>query len=45
VADLDALAGRLRGAGIDVAFDDAVPGTRRFHASDPFGNRLEFRGL
>ena len=43
VADLDALAGRLRGAGIAVRADDAIPGTRRIHADDPFGNRLEFR--
>jgi catechol 2,3-dioxygenase-like lactoylglutathione lyase family enzyme len=41
--DLDRLAGRLRGAGFDVAFDDAVPGTRRFYVADPFGNRLEIR--
>jgi catechol 2,3-dioxygenase-like lactoylglutathione lyase family enzyme len=43
VADLDALAARLEGAGIRVSWDDAIPGTRRFHADDPFGNRLEFR--
>ena len=43
VDDLDELAARLRGAGIEVAYDDAVPGTKRFHAADPFGNRLEFR--
>jgi catechol 2,3-dioxygenase-like lactoylglutathione lyase family enzyme len=38
VDDLDALAARLG----DVQWDDAVPGVRRFYASDPFGNRLEF---
>jgi catechol 2,3-dioxygenase-like lactoylglutathione lyase family enzyme len=38
VDDLDALAARLG----DVRWDDAVPGVRRFYASDPFGNRLEF---
>jgi catechol 2,3-dioxygenase-like lactoylglutathione lyase family enzyme len=43
VADLDTLAERLRSQGIAVAPDDAIPGTRRFHADDPFGNRLEFR--
>jgi catechol 2,3-dioxygenase-like lactoylglutathione lyase family enzyme len=43
VADLDALAARLGGEGIDVSWDESVPGTRRFHAADPFGNRLEFR--
>jgi catechol 2,3-dioxygenase-like lactoylglutathione lyase family enzyme len=38
VDDLDALAARIG----DVQWDDAVPGTRRFYANDPFGNRLEF---
>lgn len=38
VDDLDALAARIG----DVQWDDAVPGVRRFYASDPFGNRLEF---
>jgi catechol 2,3-dioxygenase-like lactoylglutathione lyase family enzyme len=41
--DLDTLAERLRDAGHDVAFDEAIPGTRRFHVADPFGNRLEIR--
>jgi catechol 2,3-dioxygenase-like lactoylglutathione lyase family enzyme len=41
--DLDALAERLRAEGIAVAWDEQVPGTRRFHTADPFGNRLEFR--
>jgi catechol 2,3-dioxygenase-like lactoylglutathione lyase family enzyme len=40
VEDLDALAERLG----DVEWDDLVPGTRRFYAEDPFGNRLEFIG-
>ena len=43
VADLDALAARFAGEGIGVSWDEAIPGTRRFHAADPFGNRLEFR--
>jgi catechol 2,3-dioxygenase-like lactoylglutathione lyase family enzyme len=43
VGDLDGLAARLTGAGIEVSWDDAIPGTKRFHAADPFGNRLEFR--
>jgi len=43
VADLDAAAARLRGEGIEVTPDDAIPGARRFYADDPFGNRLEFR--
>jgi hypothetical protein len=37
--DLDVLARRLREAGHDVRWDDAVPG--RFFTDDPFGNRLE----
>ena len=41
--DLDALAARLTGEGIAVTWDDAIPGTKRFHTTDPFGNRLEFR--
>jgi len=41
--DLASLAERLREAGCDVAFDDAIPGARRFHVADPFGNRLEIR--
>jgi catechol 2,3-dioxygenase-like lactoylglutathione lyase family enzyme len=44
VDDLDALAARLRHAGHDcVASDGELPGVRRFHAFDPFGNRLEFQ--
>ncbi len=43
VDDLGALAERLRGAGIEVTPDDSIPGTARFYAADPFGNRLEFR--
>jgi catechol 2,3-dioxygenase-like lactoylglutathione lyase family enzyme len=38
VDNLDGLAARIG----DVEWDDAVPGLRRFYASDPFGNRLEF---
>ncbi|MEZ5141271.1 MAG: glyoxalase [Acidimicrobiales bacterium] len=41
VDDLDALAGALAAAGHDVRWSDEVPGTRRFHTDDPFGNRLE----
>ena len=42
VDDLDALADRLAGAGFELAWDDNIPGTRRFHVFDPLGNRLEF---
>jgi catechol 2,3-dioxygenase-like lactoylglutathione lyase family enzyme len=42
--DLDALAERLAAEGIAVDWDETIPGTRRFHTADPFGNRLELRG-
>jgi catechol 2,3-dioxygenase-like lactoylglutathione lyase family enzyme len=38
VDDLDALATRIG----EVTWNDELPGVRRFYASDPFGNRLEF---
>ena len=41
---LDALADRLSAGGVDVSWDDAIEGVRRFFAEDPFGNRLEFVG-
>lgn len=43
VADdrLDALAGRLSGAGAEVIWDESLPGTRRFYSTDPWGNRVE----
>jgi len=41
--DVSGLADRLRAAGHEVAFDAAIPGARRFHVADPFGNRLEIR--
>ena len=44
VDDLDALAGaaaRRRASRSRV--DDAIPGAKRFHVADPFGNRLEIR--
>lgn len=44
VDDLDELAGRLRDDGVEVVWDDAIPGVRRFYAADPFGNRLELVG-
>lgn len=39
---LDALAARLDEAGCEVRVDGALPGYRRFHTHDCFGNRLEF---
>lgn len=44
VTDLDALAARLEQIGNDVTRSDGeLPGIRRFHTFDPFGNRLEFQ--
>jgi catechol 2,3-dioxygenase-like lactoylglutathione lyase family enzyme len=43
VDDLEALRGRLRDAGQEPKDDETIPGTARFYAEDPFGNRLEFR--
>jgi catechol 2,3-dioxygenase-like lactoylglutathione lyase family enzyme len=47
VAELDGLGARLDAAGVNTAWDEGVtiPGVRRFHAHDPFGNRLEFVGI
>ncbi|WP_370616830.1 VOC family protein [Mumia qirimensis] len=42
VARIDDVAERLTAGGVDVRWDDAFPGHRRFYADDPFGNRLEF---
>lgn len=39
---LDDLEARLSAAGVSVSHDRQIPGFRRFYASDPFGNRLEF---
>jgi catechol 2,3-dioxygenase-like lactoylglutathione lyase family enzyme len=41
VAELERLAERLTHAGVDVHWDDALPGARRFYVEDPWGNRLE----
>jgi predicted enzyme related to lactoylglutathione lyase len=44
VDDLDALAADLVRAGYEcVRSDNEIPGVRRFHTFDPFGNRLEFQ--
>ena len=41
--ELEELAGTLIGSGLDVCWaDDAeIPGQRRFHVADPWGNRVE----
>jgi catechol 2,3-dioxygenase-like lactoylglutathione lyase family enzyme len=41
VDDLAGLRAALEGAGVTIVDDDAGVGVRRFHAFDPFGNRLE----
>jgi len=44
VTGLDALADRLSAAGYGcVRADGEIPGVRRFHTFDPFGNRIEFQ--
>jgi catechol 2,3-dioxygenase-like lactoylglutathione lyase family enzyme len=42
--DLDGLSASLSGAGYDcVPAAGEIPGVRRFHSHDPFGNRVEFQ--
>jgi catechol 2,3-dioxygenase-like lactoylglutathione lyase family enzyme len=41
VAQYDVLLRRLRAAGVDVTEDSAIPGVRRCHVFDPWGNRIE----
>jgi len=41
VADLEALANRLRDGGYTPLADDALPGQARYFVDDPFGNRIE----
>jgi predicted enzyme related to lactoylglutathione lyase len=44
VEDLDGTRERLTAAGRECRdADGEIPGVRRFHSSDPFGNRLEFQ--
>lgn len=44
VAELDSLQDRLSAAGhACMRADGEVPGVRRFHTFDPFGNRIEFQ--
>jgi catechol 2,3-dioxygenase-like lactoylglutathione lyase family enzyme len=39
--DYDGLTERLRAAGVSVTEDENIPGVRRSHIADPFGNRIE----
>jgi catechol 2,3-dioxygenase-like lactoylglutathione lyase family enzyme len=41
VTDLDAWRARLVAAGHEWKESDEIPGTRRAHTKDPFGNRIE----
>jgi len=42
--DYDGLTGRVRAAGGEIKDDDSIPGVRRCHICDPFGNRIELIG-
>ena len=42
--DYEELIARLRAAGIEAQEDGNIPGVRRCHVFDPFGNRLELIG-
>jgi catechol 2,3-dioxygenase-like lactoylglutathione lyase family enzyme len=42
VPRMDELRDALEKRGVPVVEDYALPGTRRFYAQDPWGNRLEF---
>ena len=44
VDDLDGLRARLDEASVPTRDDAPFGGMRRFHANDPFGNRIEFLG-
>ena len=41
VRDLDAWKAKLVAAGCEWRVSDEIPGTRRAHTRDPFGNRIE----
>jgi len=41
VSDLETLVDRLRAAGCEWRASDELPGVRRGHTRDPFGNRIE----
>jgi catechol 2,3-dioxygenase-like lactoylglutathione lyase family enzyme len=40
-ANYEELVMRLRAAGVPAEDDDSIPGVRRCHVLDPFGNRIE----
>jgi catechol 2,3-dioxygenase-like lactoylglutathione lyase family enzyme len=39
--ELEAVAARLTAAGASIAWDETLPGERRFYTEDPWGNRIE----
>jgi catechol 2,3-dioxygenase-like lactoylglutathione lyase family enzyme len=39
--ELAATAQRLMSAGVEIVWDESIPGIRRFHVHDPWGNRIE----
>ncbi len=43
-ADYQGLVKRLRSSAVEVSEPDDIPGVRRCHVHDPFGNRLELIG-
>ena len=40
--DVGAVFSALQKAGVRCTWDESIPGVHRFHAKDPWGNRLEF---
>jgi catechol 2,3-dioxygenase-like lactoylglutathione lyase family enzyme len=40
-ANYDGLVAKLRAAGVEITEPDDIPGVRRCHLHDPFGNRIE----
>ena len=44
-ANYDGLIAKLRAAGVEVMQPGDIPGVRRCHVHDPFGNRIELLDL
>ena len=43
--DYDGLVAKLRAAGVEIIESEDIPGVRRCHTHDPFGNRIELLDL
>ena len=43
VDEIEALAEAVAATGVEVVWDEQIPGVRRFHTTDPVGNRVEFQ--